>query len=40
MAEELLLAGAAVRPARLEAAGFAWHRPRLDDALPALLGRP
>lgn len=39
MAGELLLAGAAVRPARLAAAGFRWRWPQLDGALPALLAR-
>ncbi|MBM4116319.1 TIGR01777 family protein, partial [bacterium] len=40
MAGELLLTGAAVRPARLEAAGFRWRWPRLEGALADLLGRP
>jgi len=37
MAQGLLLDGAAVRPARLEAAGFCWQHPDLDAALAALL---
>jgi len=39
MADEVLLAGARVRPARLEAAGFPFRHPRLGPALEELLGR-
>ncbi|MCK0752994.1 MULTISPECIES: TIGR01777 family oxidoreductase [Chromohalobacter] len=35
----LLLTGARMRPARLEAAGFTFHYPTLDSALKAILGR-
>lgn len=38
MAREALLAGASVRPARLEAAGFPFRHPRLEVALDHLLG--
>lgn len=37
MADAALLASAAVHPGRLEAAGFTWRHPRLDDALAAVL---
>ena len=39
MAEELLLKGQRVLPARLEAAGFRFQYPLLDDALGAILAR-
>lgn len=39
MAEEMLLAGQRVRPARLEAAGFTFAHPELEGALRAILGR-
>jgi uncharacterized protein len=38
MADALLLTGARVRPARLEAAGFAWRHPELEPALRHALG--
>ncbi|HVP55994.1 MAG TPA: TIGR01777 family oxidoreductase [Candidatus Eisenbacteria bacterium] len=39
MGETLLLASAQVTPAKLEAAGYAFRYPGLDDALHTLLGR-
>lgn len=39
MADELLLAGQRVRPARLGTAGFAFSYPRIEDALDAILKR-
>lgn len=39
MAEEMLLAGQRVVPARLEAAGFGFAQPELAGALRAILGR-
>ena len=39
MAEELLLNGQRVVPAALQAAGFKFRYPTLDDALPGILGR-
>lgn len=39
LARETLLASANVRPRRLEEAGYRFEYPRLDDALPALLGQ-
>jgi uncharacterized protein (TIGR01777 family) len=39
MADELLLSGTKVRPARLEAAGFMFEHPTLETALVDLLGR-
>jgi len=38
MADEMLLASGRVRPARLEATGFRWRHPGLEDALRAALG--
>ena len=40
MASEVLLAGARVRPARLESAGFDWRFPTLSAALNDLLKHP
>ena len=40
MADALLLASTRVRPARLEAAGYAFRMPTLEGALRRLLGRP
>jgi uncharacterized protein len=40
MADEMLLASARVRPARLEAAGFAFRHPELEPALWEMLARP
>lgn len=39
LGSEALLAGQRVVPARLQAAGFAWRLPRLEDALAEELGR-
>lgn len=39
MAEEMLLAGQRVLPARLDAAGFTFAHPELEGALRAILGR-
>ena len=38
MGEELLLSGQAVRPARLQALGFRWRAPALEQALAGELG--
>ena len=37
LADELLLTGQRVKPARLQALGFRFHYPTLNEALPALL---
>jgi len=39
MAEEMLLAGQRVRPAKLEADGFGFRHPTLESALRAVLGK-